>query len=114
MGRARAERGRHLVIVSTKQPVRQAHQMSEAELRTAIVKRARALGWAVHQDGQERRVHKAGDPGFPDLALARDGELVFIETKAKGQAMTPEQWCWFRALGARVSIIYPDQWERVE
>lgn len=93
---------------------RQAHPMTESELKAVIVKRARELGWLVHQDGQERTLHRSGDAGYPDLTLVRDGEHLWIECKREGGALSSSQWAWLRAIGRGVHVIFPDMLDRVE
>lgn len=82
--------------------------MTEANLQKAIVDTARLHGWLVHHDPpiEDRRGrHRtaiAGDSGFPDLVLARDGETIIVECKAESGRYQPGQREWLRALGARV------------
>jgi len=90
--------------------------MSEAELQALIVSEAQQHGWLVHHDQANTPVQRAdgsihrrtvsnGDPGFPDLVMARGGTTVVVEVKRKGGRFRPGQREWLAALGARV--CYP-------
>ena len=86
--------------------------MTENELKTAIKRHARLNGWAVHDDGQERVMHKSGDKGYPDLTCARDGEVLWIECKDDVGILSPGQYMWQMALPA-YHVIRPKDWSRV-
>ena len=86
--------------------------MSEADLQRAIVHTAHRHGWRVHHDPPVRVarrdgtfVHRTaveGNPGFPDLVLARDGVVIIVECKAEHGRFEPGQKEWLEALGAKV------------
>ena len=40
-----------------------------------------------------------GDPGFPDLVLARRGRVIFAELKKEDGAVKPSQRRWLEELG---------------
>ena len=48
-------------------------QMTEDELLTAIVRAAHLHGWLVYHIRNSKAGVVQGDPGFPDLVLARNG-----------------------------------------
>lgn len=81
--------------------------MSEDDLKTQIVAYAQARGWLVHHDRPARRrdgtwaTHIEGDPGFPDLVLARNGTVHIAELKRQDTAAnpTPDQERWLNHLG---------------
>ena len=81
-----------------------AAQMSETELTDAVMKMAQLFGWRRKHDrpAQNRRgdwaTHMQGDVGFPDLVLARDGFVLFIEFKSEMGKFTDEQFAWGMAL----------------
>jgi hypothetical protein len=56
----------------------------------------------------------AGDTGFPDLVLVRDGRLLFVELKAERGKASPEQGEWLEALsgvhGIEVCLWRPADW----
>jgi hypothetical protein len=75
-----------------------AHHMSEDELLTAIVEGAMFLGWRVHHIRRSDKAQQMGNPGFPDVVLAKGKRIYFLELKdAKGQ-LTPDQLAWLQAL----------------
>lgn len=69
--------------------------MTESDLRARVVKLAHGLGWRVFSLPIAKTRRPVKDAvGYPDLTLARDGEVLWIELKAdRGQA-TPEQKAW--------------------
>lgn len=79
--------------------------MNGAELLDAIKPVAKFNGWLLHHDRPARRkdgrwyTAVEGDAGFPDLVLARDGDVLFVELKGDGDEMGPEQERWQKALG---------------
>jgi hypothetical protein len=82
--------------------------MDEAALMDAIIKAARWNGWLVHHDVPAKTAkdkwmtNVRGDTGFPDLVLARGGEVIIVECKAERGRWEPGQREWLAALGARV------------
>lgn len=86
--------------------------MTEHELQTAIIDAAHYLGWlvvhfrpAVTAHGWRTPVE--GDAGFPDLVLARDGVVKFVELKsARGQVHWSQQ-DWARELGSFWRLVRP-------
>lgn len=99
--------------------------MSEAELQDAVIECARLLGWrCAHfrpaQTGKGWRTPMIGDTGFPDVVLARDGRILFLELKAAGKKPRPEQTAWLEALACDcegrpcphpgVLVVQPEHW----
>jgi len=88
-------------------------QMSEASLQSTIIAAAREHGWLVHHDEPAMTAkgrwltNVRGDPGFPDLVLARDGEVIIVELKAMHGRWQKGQREWLHALGAQV--LRPDR-----
>ena len=73
--------------------------LSEAALRAEVVKRAHAAGWKVFSLPMNRTVRPVKDAvGYPDLTLARHGEVRFLELKTESGVLTEEQFSWMRAL----------------
>jgi hypothetical protein len=82
--------------------------VSEAQLRAEVVKRAHAAGWKVFSLPMNRTVRPVKDAvGYPDLTLARHGEVRFIELKAEKGVLSDEQFSWFRALQPRCFVVRP-------
>lgn len=78
--------------------------MSEAELRAEVVKRAHAAGWKVFSLPIARTVRPVKDAvGYPDLTLAKDQRVRFLELKTDRGQLSPSQVAWMNAL--------PNCWE---
>ena len=74
-------------------------KISEAEFQTTVVELATLRGWLVHhtraartQDGW--RTPLQGHKGFPDLVLARAGNVIFAELKSEIGRLSHEQQAW--------------------
>lgn len=89
---------------------------TEAQLQKAVIDAAHTFGWLVHHVKPARTpdgkylTRIAGDAGFPDLVLARRGEVVFVELKSKVGRVRPQQKVWFEAL-PEVLVWRPEQWQ---
>ncbi len=70
--------------------------LTEAQFQEKVTTRARARGWLVYHTYDSRR----SAPGFPDLVLARDGRVMFVELKASSGRISAAQREWLTALGA--------------
>lgn len=77
---------------------------TEAQLQSAVIDAAHTFGWLVHHvkpartpDGQFL-TRIAGDAGFPDLVLARGGEVLFVELKSAVGKLRAAQEVWRDAL----------------
>lgn len=84
--------------------------MTENELKTLVVALARKQGWAVYHVPQAR-IPNGGGRGYPDLTLARDGEVLWIELKQEKTMPTPEQLAWAAALGRQWHLVRPSDWD---
>jgi hypothetical protein len=94
--------------------------MREAELQAAVIETARLFNWRVAHFRAARTKHgwrtpvAADGAGWPDLALAREGRLVFLELKAKGKRPTPEQEGWLGVLssvpGVEAHVVTESDW----
>lgn len=71
--------------------------MTENELKGHVLDIARRHGWIAYHATQAK-VRSAGDHGYPDLTLARDGEVVWLELKRQDGKLTLEQVTWSMAL----------------
>lgn len=114
---ARVGHGRNVrAVVST------TIQMSEAQLQSAVIELARLLQWRVaHFRPAEtekgwRTPVEADGKGFPDLCMARNGEVIFAEIKDAKRGLASDQLSWQYALEPpeRASHSYyvwrPAQW----
>ena len=85
--------------------------MTEGELKTRVLRLAYSRGWAVYHETHSPRRGGQGI-GYPDLTLARDGKVIWMELKQEKASPTPEQWFWYEALGRHVwHLIRPSDWE---
>lgn len=101
-----------------------AHSMSEVELSGTIIRMAEERGWLVkppdkaNNGNGNHRAHRNGTAsGFPDLVLARDGEVLFLELKTQAGKLSPEQVLWSMALPSnsgttRYEVIRPSDLAR--
>ena len=98
-------------------------RLTEADFQTMVVDRARWLGWRVHHDRGDYRSCIGGDPGFPDLVLAREGQVIFAELKSARGKITQQQTEWLTDLsgttahsGTTVSVHVwrPADWPQIE
>ncbi len=89
---------------------RQAHSMTENELKAHILKMAKAKGWAVYHVTQAKHSN-GGGAGYPDLTLARDGEVQWMELKQEHGKLTNDQAGWQLAL-PRMEVIRPSDLQR--
>lgn len=84
--------------------------MLEKDFQQWIVDLAKWHGWLVHHT---RTVRIAGggwttpgiDAGFPDLVLARDGDLIFAELKTNNNRTTVSQDRWLATLGTAAEVV---------
>lgn len=80
--------------------------MNEAEFTETVIQMAKLYGWHVahFRPSKDRkgewRTAMSGDPGFPDLVMARNGQVLFIELKSATGVTSPEQDGWLQALAA--------------
>ena len=81
--------------------------LSEAMLRAEVVKRAHAAGWRVFSLPIAKTRRPVKDAvGYPDLTLARHGEVRFLELKTDGGVLSGEQVDWGQAL-PHYSVVRP-------
>ncbi|MGW4525156.1 VRR-NUC domain-containing protein [Amycolatopsis sp. NPDC004378] len=95
------------------------HELSEEELQQRVLQTARLYGWrAAHfrpaQTAKGWRTPMSGDPGFPDLVLARDGVVLFAELKSRRGRTTPDQDLWLDQLGDHSVLWRPADWPAIQ
>lgn len=95
-----------------------ANGMSESHLQSRIIDTAQLLGWRVAHFRAARtakgwRTPLEGDPGFPDLVLARDGCLLAAELKAETGHVSAHQVEWLRHLGDHGRLWRPSDWDDI-
>lgn len=88
--------------------------MTEAELQGLVIDMAQARGWMVRPSSQGSQTRNsrvrasqvATAGGFPDLVLARDGEVLFLELKKQDGKLSLEQVAWSMALPSNSGPIH--------
>ena len=87
---------------------------TEKDFQRSIKQLASATGWLIYHTYDSRR----SQPGFPDLAMVRDGKLVFAELKVGSNHPTTAQKKWLRALGkcegVGAYLWRPEDWNEIE
>jgi hypothetical protein len=78
--------------------------MTEAQFTDAVIDLAKYRGWMVCHFRPARtvkgwRTPVQGDKGFPDLVLARQGQVLFVELKIGTNNLRPDQARWADQLG---------------
>ena len=94
----------------------------ERDFLATVVEYAQLKGWLVHHVLESRHYAKRIGPGYPDLVLVRDGQLLFIEVKSEKGKLSKAQAEWILAL---VKVAYssprvechvwrPSDWPTIE
>lgn len=91
-------------------PVAQAHPMTENELKQVVLALAKRYGWQVFHMTQST-IRGSQGRGYPDLTLARDGEVQWMELKQEDGKLTLDQAGWQLAL-PRCEVIRPSDLAR--
>ena len=94
-------------------------ELSEEDLQTRILQAATLYGWrAAHfrpaRTAKGWRTPMSGDPGFPDLVLARAGVLIVPELKSRRGRTSPDQDLWLEALGDHARLWRPADWPAIQ
>lgn len=106
-----------------------AQKLTEAQLQEKIIALAKAKGWMVHHARPARtekgwRTPITGDVGFPDLVLARNGQIILAELKSVSGRLTRQQEEWLDHLrhptkgnvetDRIVTVWRPSDWSTIE
>lgn len=88
------------------------NRMSENDLQTVVIQTAQLYGWKVchfrpAKTDKGWRTPIEGDKGFPDLVLARDGEVLMPELKSQRGRLTIDQEEWGLHLGDAYRLWRP-------
>ena len=90
------------------------HDMSEGAFQQAIIDTARDRGWLVYHTYNSKR----SEPGFPDLSLVKNGQIIMAEVKRQDGKLSPSQEKWLEALtecpGVEVHVWRPSDWDRIK
>lgn len=102
-----------------------AKQMGENDLLISVIDAAKTFGYTVYhaRPAMNRRgvwsTPTQGDNGFPDLAMARKGQVIFAELKTEKGKVLIDQQNWLEELegiatkpGTSVSVYLwrPSDW----
>jgi len=94
--------------------------LTEGQLQRRILDLAGWRRWrAVHirplwqRDGKMVTAYE-GDPGLPDLILARDGRVILAEIKNATRAATKDQRAWLLAAGPNGYLWRPADWPEIQ
>jgi hypothetical protein len=92
--------------------------ISEADWLTRVIDIPLLNGWLVNHQRPARtergwRTATQGRAGFPDLVLARNGEVIVAELKANAGQLRPEQKEWLRHLGPYGCVWRPRDSDQV-
>jgi hypothetical protein len=82
--------------------------MTENDLKQAVLLLAYRQGWKVYHVPQAT-MRNGGGAGYPDLTLARDGEVRWIELKAEKGTLDPRQAEWIAIL-PHSYVVRPSDW----
>ena len=85
---------------------------SEKDFQEIVITCARLCGWDYYHDSNNRH----SMPGFPDLVLVRNGDLIFCELKTMTGRLSLEQFLFITALRQRQYEAYvwrPCDWTAI-
>ncbi len=90
---------------------------TEAEFQTLVIDYAHLMKWRVAhfrpaQTGKGWRTAMEGDPGFPDLVLARDGVVILAELKSEKGQLSASQLQW--SIVADALVWRPSDWPEIQ
>ena len=82
--------------------------MTEAQLKERVLTLAHAAGWRVyHRPARYQR--NGGGSGYPDLTLARHGDVLWLELKADKGVLSGEQSAWLQAFPkGNTALVFPE------
>jgi len=88
------------------------NRMTEGQLLDTVLELAKFHGWMVthfRPAFTERgwRTPLSGHKGFPDLVLARRGDVLIVELKTEKGKVTKEQQRWADAIGTQYRLWRP-------
>jgi hypothetical protein len=87
--------------------------MTEDELLQAITEAATYLGWRWFHIRRSDLAQQQGHSGFPDVVLAKEGRVIFLELKSRTGRLRPDQHAWAEAIGEQWTAAWPDNLDDV-
>ena len=82
--------------------------MTEKQFQAAVIELATLCGFHCYHTFNSRRCAA----GFPDLVLARNGAVLFVELKTERGRVSKAQREWIEATGGEV--WRPTDWPHIE
>ena len=87
-------------------------RMTENQFTETVIQLARFHGWMVTHFRPARtetgwRTPLSGHKGFPDLVLARRGDVLIVELKTEKGKVTKEQQRWGENIGTQYRLWRP-------
>lgn len=94
-------------------------RMTEAHLTETVIQLAKFHGWQVTHFRPALTEHGwrtplSGHKGFPDLVLARGGDVLIVELKTEKGRTTKEQERWAQAIGSQYRLWRPRDLEALK
>ena len=102
-------------IAEGERNLKEYRKMGEDTLQKNIIDIAHALGWKVAHfrpaktEKGWRTCVSADGTGWPDLALARNQTVIFLELKSEKGKVRPEQQGWLDVL-PNAYVVFPEDW----
>lgn len=93
--------------------------LSEADFQQRVLDWAQRRHWRVaHVRAAQVRNGRwatpvTGDPGFPDLVLARAGVVLLAELKSEDGKLRPGQEEWLDAVDTHGRLWKPSHWDTI-
>lgn len=88
--------------------------ITEKEFQTSVLMFADLRGWSTYHTFDSRR----SAPGFPDLVMVRDHDLIFAELKSEAGRVTATQADWLERLhvvnAVHARLWRPSSWPSIE
>jgi hypothetical protein len=96
------------------------NDIKEKDFQNMVVKYAQHCGWLIHHTRPAMRQSGKwstpiqGNAGFPDLVLARNGELLIVELKSAKGRLSDKQNDWMEALAGNGARLWrPADWPHI-
>lgn len=112
-------RNRAAQAIAARPPDHLPGQMLEDDFQAIVMAYAQRHRWrivhirpALITDGTYRTPYD-GDPGLPDLIMARDGVVLLAELKSRNGRPTRDQTTWLAAAGPNGRLWTPNDWPAI-
>lgn len=92
--------------------------VTEQAFQRAVIDLAHLCGYRVAHSRPARTAHGwrtpiEGDPGLPDLVMARGGRVLLVELKTDRGRPTADQQAWLDAAGDHGRLWRPADWPQI-